>query len=73
MKYEAVREVEINKLIDLGEKLGVRIMANSDCRLVKIKRYSPHTLVSARKLMQREREQPAAVAKIRKTIKNKGH
>ncbi len=73
MKYEAVREVEINKLIDLGEKLGVRLMANSDCRLVKIKRYSPHSLVSARKLMQREREQPAAVAKIRKTIKNKGH
>jgi len=55
MKYEAVREVEINKLIDLGEKLGVRIMANSDCRLIKIKRYSPHSLVSARKLMQRER------------------
>ncbi len=48
-------------------------MANSDCRLIKIKRYSPHSLVSARKLMQKEREQPAAVAKIKKTIKNKGH
>jgi hypothetical protein len=73
IKYEAIKQVEVNKMIDLGEKVGVRIIANSDCRLIKIKRYSPHSLVAARKLMQREREQPAAVAKIRKTIKNKGH
>lgn len=71
-KYEAVRQIEFNKLIDLGEKLGVRIIANTDCRLIKIRRYSPHSLVSARKLMQREREQPGTVAKIKKTIKNKG-
>ena len=73
MKYEAVREIEINKLIDLGEKIGVKIMANTDCKVIKIKKYSPHSLVSARKLMQREREQPAAVTRIKKTIKNKGH
>jgi hypothetical protein len=37
-KYEASRPVTVGKVLELNERLGVRFLAKSDCKMIRLKR-----------------------------------
>jgi hypothetical protein len=72
--FEAERTVDPYRLIDLRDKPRVRFVAESDCRMVRIRRGAAAGLAHFQKrLLQKERERNQEMVKLRKLMKGKDH
>jgi CRP-like cAMP-binding protein len=72
--YEADRTIEPNRLLDLRDKPGVRFEAESDCRIIKIRKGAAAGLAHFQKrLIKKERERTQEMAKLKRLAKGKEH
>lgn len=71
-QFEANRTIEPNRILDLRDKVGVRFVAESDCKIIKIKKGASAGLVHFQKrLLQKERERNQEMGKLKKLMKTK--
>lgn len=54
VKLQQRRQVEMNRVVDL-RAVGVRYIAGTDCRIIKIKKGVAAGLHNLKKIMQKER------------------